>query len=78
MGTLRPFTFACFALLLFLGTALGVAAQESDSRDPWEPVRFLEGEWTGSIDGRLGTGTGKRHYEFVLGGQFLLMEHSSV
>ncbi|MFQ5528277.1 MAG: hypothetical protein ACE5GX_18735 [Thermoanaerobaculia bacterium] len=78
MGTLRSFTLACFTMFVFVGSDLPGAAEESASTDPWEPLRFLAGEWNGSIDGRLGTGTGKRHYELVLGGRFLVMKHSSV
>ena len=65
-------------MFIFLGAALLGLAEENASDDPWESVRFLAGEWNGSIDGRLGRGTGKRHYEFVLGGRFLVMKHSSV
>ncbi|MCZ6507029.1 MAG: hypothetical protein O7A04_03125 [Acidobacteria bacterium] len=78
MGAMRSFALGCFTISIFLGSALPGAAEESASTDPWEPVRFLSGRWKGSIDGRLGTGTGERHYEFVLGGRFLLMNHSSV
>ena len=78
MGTFRSFTLACFTMFIFLGPALFGVAEENASTDPWKPLRFLAGEWNGSIDGRLGTGTGKRHYGFVLGGRFLVMKHSSV
>ena len=78
MATLRSFTFACLAVFVFLGSALPGMAEEAAAPDPWEPLRFLAGRWDGSIDGRLGTGTGSRHYEFVLGGRVLVMKHSSV
>jgi hypothetical protein len=47
-------------------------------RDPWEPFRLLPGTWEGSIDGRLGQGTGVRRYEFLHDERFLLSRHSSV
>ncbi len=46
--------------------------------DPWGPLRQLEGRWQGAIDGRLGTGSGVREYEFVLEDQFLFYRHASV
>jgi hypothetical protein len=41
-------------------------------------LRPLVGSWEGSIDGKLGTGTGVRRYEFILGGKFLMCRHTSV
>ena len=56
--------------------------QESDSRsepsDPWGALRLLEGWWEGRVEGRLGTGTAVRRYEFVIGGNYLLGRHASV
>ncbi len=78
MSTARSFRLGCLAVLVLLGAGLPGVAEEGASTDPWEPLRFLAGRWNGSIDGRLGTGTAKRHYEFVLGGRFLLTKHSSV
>ena len=78
----------CGVLLVFfclLGIISTVVAQgEPGSEDPvvepdpWEPFRLLEGTWEGAIDGRLGQGTGKRRYEFVLDGIYLLSRHASV
>jgi hypothetical protein len=54
-------------------------AQDADhGADPWRPLRVLVGSWTGSIDGKLGTGAGVREYEFILGQKFLVSRHSSV
>jgi len=64
-------------LALALTLAAGSSAQ-TPVDDPWGPLRHLEGQWEGAIEGRLGTGTGLREYEFVLGGQFLLSRHASV
>jgi hypothetical protein len=46
--------------------------------DPWASLRMLVGSWEGAIDGKLGTGTGLRRYEFIVGGKFLMVSHSSV
>jgi len=39
--------------------------------DPWAPIRFLAGEWTGESDGQPGKGTVRRSYRFVLHDKFL-------
>ena len=39
--------------------------------DPWAPVRFLEGEWTGRSEGEPGVGSVRRTYEFALKNRFL-------
>jgi len=59
--------------LLLLSLALGVsaAAPAPPSPDPWEPVRFLEGEWTGEAQGEPGIGTVHRSYQFILSHRFL-------
>jgi hypothetical protein len=60
------------ALLLFCSSALALApAADAPPADPWEPVRFLEGEWTGVAQGEPGVGTVHRSYQFILGHRFL-------
>ncbi len=46
--------------------------------DPWQPFRLLEGTWIGAIDGILGQGEGRRRYEFILDGRYLVSRHASV
>lgn len=46
--------------------------------DPWAPLRPLAGTWHGEVDGKLGTGTGVRRYELILGERYLMSRHSSV
>lgn len=53
-------------------------APDGEATDPWALLRLLEGSWTGAIDGKLGTGTGVRTYEFILGGNYLTCRHDSV
>ena len=40
-------------------------------QDPWEPIRFMAGEWEGESDGQPGKGTVKRSYRFALRDKFL-------
>lgn len=58
------------ALAGLIGTAVLVQAQGVPS-DPWAPVRFLVGEWQGTIAGDQGKGTATRSYRFILSSQFL-------
>lgn len=44
----------------------------------WAPLKLLEGQWEGEIDGKLGRGKGLRRYELIMGGQFLVCHHQSV
>ena len=53
------------------------AMPEADP-DPWQPLRLLEGTWQGAIDGILGQGEGRRRYEFILDGRYLVSRHASV
>ncbi|WP_306599164.1 hypothetical protein [Geothrix sp. 21YS21S-2] len=58
------------AFLLPFAFALCAQAQTL-TPDPWAPVRFLSGEWTGVSSGEPGTGTAQRTYRFVMGAKFL-------
>jgi hypothetical protein len=60
-----------FALLA--GLAINAADEKSD---PWQPVRFFIGHWTGTAEGEAGNGTVDRHYEFILGDHFI-EEHNT-
>lgn len=43
----------------------------AQAEDPWAPIRFLEGEWTGKSEGESGVGTVRRTYELVLKNRYL-------
>lgn len=58
------------ALSCLIGFTPPAQAQAAPA-DPWGAVRFLVGEWQGSISGDHGTGTVARRYRFILSGQFL-------
>jgi hypothetical protein len=64
-----------FAALL---PAMGLGADWPPQDDPWQPVRFLEGSWTGTAEGRFGSSTITRTYSFVLEGAYLHERHRSV
>lgn len=85
VGTGMPFyrKFALSGLIALLAsTALAQGDNntddESKAADHWGPLALLEGTWSGSIQGALGTGTGARRYEFIMDGQFLMSRHNSV
>lgn len=83
MGRTGQLSTALFLCCLALGVS-GAGAQEASggaapaATDPWEPLRLLEGSWRGAIDGRLGQGVGKRRYEFIFDGLYLVSRHTSV
>jgi hypothetical protein len=43
-----------------------------------DSLKFLVGDWRGTVQGEPGRGTGERHYEFVLRGTFLRATNKSV
>lgn len=58
--------------MLALTCALGISASaQTAAPNPWEPVRFLVGEWVGQAQGESGMGTARRSKQFVLGRRFL-------
>ncbi len=61
--------------LLFASAAITEA--QNDKPDPWAPIRFLIGEWTGTSSGDPGAGTVSRSYEFVLGNRFIHERNTS-
>ncbi len=54
------------------------ARETVGKKDAWAPHRLLPGRWEIEIDGRLGQGTGNRHYEFIFNDQFLVGRHASI
>lgn len=57
---------------LLIAAAIALAAAEpAPKADPWAPIRFLEGEWSGVAEGQAGSGTVQRSYAFVLEGRYL-------
>jgi hypothetical protein len=66
-----------YAAILILLIARTAAGQLSQPVNPWEPLRWLAGNWTGEETGRAGNGTGERSYRFVMNDAYLLMENTS-
>ncbi len=70
--------------LLFLLATLPIVAQEEQGNDEaadpdiWEAFRVLDGAWEAEISGKLGVGVGRREYEFIFGGLYLVHRHASV
>jgi hypothetical protein len=64
---------------VFLLAALGVFASTvaEDKSDPWQPVRFFIGHWTGTAEGEAGNGTVDRTYEFILNEHFIQERNTS-
>ncbi len=57
-----------FLLLLIL------PVHPDQDQDVWQPLRFLEGTWTGQGDGMSGASQVTQSYVFILNTQFLQMK----
>lgn len=64
----RLFLSACFA---------SVCALAQTPADPWKPLRFLIGEWTGEGGGGPGQGSGAFSLGFELNGKVLIRRNLS-
>ncbi|HSG27656.1 MAG TPA: hypothetical protein VLA34_04185 [Candidatus Krumholzibacterium sp.] len=66
------------AVLVSIPAVAARAQQATDeAKDPWAALRFLEGRWAGTGEGKSGLSIAERTYTFVLGGNFLRGEHRS-
>src|SRR5260221_8254329 len=52
-------------------TGSASATDKAASENPWAPIQFLVGGWTGDSEGQPGKGSVKRTYRFVLADRFL-------
>ncbi len=64
-------------LALLLCPAL-LLAQDNKHVEAWHPFEFFVGSWQGKGDGKFGVATVERHYEFIMGGTYLLAKNRSV
>lgn len=64
-------------LAMVLATTV-VAQDQSESEDPWEPVRALEGVWKGEGEGFGQTSQLTHTWEFVLNDKFFRLKTESV
>ncbi len=69
--------FAVLAFVLAWSISPTSAAAQGNKPDPWEPVRFLLGEWQGVAKGKTGDGTVRRTYSFIIKGRFILEKNVS-
>jgi len=60
-----------FAVALCLLLQASPGGRPTPVADPWAPLRFLIGEWTGESEGEPGKGTVSRTYRFVLKDRFI-------
>ncbi len=58
-------------------SGLGQPAETKSAEDPWSALRFFVGSWEGTGEGRWGTSTIRRTYEFVLNDSFLFARNHS-
>jgi hypothetical protein len=58
------------AVIFAVARSLCAVAQDAKP-DPWQPVRFLAGDWEGTATGESGNGTVRRSYAFVLADRYL-------
>ena len=77
-GRIAGIAFATIALAAcaFSASAEPVATQPS-TPDPWEPIRFMAGEWVGTAEGQAGKGTVHRTCSFVLKNRYLYEMNTS-
>lgn len=64
-------------LILLALLVPSAACSQTSGADPWSPMRFFEGSWTGHETGRAGTGKGERTYEFIMEGTYLYFRNVS-
>lgn len=65
------------ALLCPVSSGLAVKTADEQENDPWDALRVFVGTWTGTTEGKPGSGTVERTYEFILGGSYLLERNVS-
>lgn len=68
----------CLALMVLVLATAVIALGQTESSDPWEPVRALEGVWTGEGEGFGQTSRLTHKWEFVLDDKFLRLQTESV
>jgi hypothetical protein len=61
-------------ILIFLLSSLALP-QTTAKKDPWEPLKFLEGKWE---DIKPGVSTNKQTYRFVMNNKYLGMKTKAV
>jgi hypothetical protein len=57
---------------------IAAAARAEEKKDPWAPLRFIEGDWRGTGEGQPGKSKVEQRYGFVLGGHFIETRSTAV
>ena len=52
-------------------------SQDNSLVSVWQPLEYFVGKWDGHESGLAGIGKGDRSYQFIMGGQYLLMKNIS-
>ena len=68
---MRRLLAAVVACVTVLAAAADAPQPGGLASDPWQPVRFLLGRWTGTVQGESGNGTVVRSYELALANRFI-------
>ena len=63
-------------ILLLMASA--VSAEDTGDTDPWQPIRFLKGEWIGTGVGMGGDSKVSHTYEYVIKENFLHLNTQSI
>lgn len=65
-------------LIPIAAMALAQEAKKPPAADRFEPIRFLEGKWTGTSEGQSGKAKVERTYDQVIGDRFLHGRNTTV
>src|SRR5689334_14492888 len=63
-------------ILLAVVTLTAISADEARP-DPFQPVRFMVGDWTGEAQSEPGKGSVERQYALILGDRFIEERNTS-
>jgi hypothetical protein len=66
-----------FSIVLLFMTP-SAFSEEQAGTDPWQPIRFLEGEWAGTGAGMGGDAKASHTYEYVIKDNFLHLKTQSI
>lgn len=71
-------TGRAFLLLAIVSACVSLSAQTLKAEDPWAPLRFLHGDWSGTGSGKPGEAvSGKTAFGFDLDGNVMVRQNSA-
>jgi len=77
MNPMKSIYFAVMFGLSASSLAQGPDTARATDGDPWAPIKFMVGKWSGTASGNAGDGTVVRDYDFVLKQRFLYEKNTS-